>query len=62
LLGLTEDQMLRKKVNDPSWKFCNEDGSTMPLENYPINQVINKRNTLKNFIIGINQPKNNDVT
>ncbi len=61
LLGLTEDQMLGKDVIDPFWKFCNEDGSTMPLEDYPVNQVITIRNILKNFIVGINRPKQNDV-
>jgi PAS domain S-box-containing protein len=61
LLGLTEDQMLGKEAIDPSWRFCNEDGSTMPLEDYPITHVITKKNVLKNFVAGIYRPNESDV-
>ncbi len=61
LLGLTEEQMLGKEVIDPAWKFCNEDGSNMPLEEYPINQVLTNKNVLSNFIAGVNKPDTSDL-
>jgi PAS domain S-box-containing protein len=61
LLGLTENQMLGKESIDPYWKFLNENGSDMSLENYPANQVKNKKNALKNFIVGVCRPNKNDV-
>jgi phosphonate transport system substrate-binding protein len=35
LLGLTEDQMLGKAAIDPAWYFFREDGTSLPLEEYP---------------------------
>lgn len=61
LLGLTEDQLLGKEAIDPLWKFFNEDGSEMPYELYPVNQVIFTRNELKDFIIGIYRPGKSDI-
>jgi PAS domain S-box-containing protein len=61
LLGLTEDQMLGKKAIDPLWKLFNEDGSDLPLERYPVNQVITTKNVLKDVILGIYRPNKNDV-
>lgn len=61
LLGLTEDQLLGKKAIDPSWKFFNEDGSDMPLESYPVNQVIATKNVLKDVIVGVYRPNTHDI-
>jgi diguanylate cyclase (GGDEF)-like protein/PAS domain S-box-containing protein len=55
LLGLTEDQMLGKTAIDSSWHFCREDGTVMPLEEYPVQQVFSTGLPLKNYIAGINQ-------
>ncbi len=53
LLRLPEEQMYGKKAIDPSWQFYKEDGNNMPLEDYPVNQVINNKNVVSNFIVGI---------
>ncbi len=55
LLGLTEDQMLGKTALDPAWHFLRDDGAVLPLEEYPVNQVIATRRALRNFIIVIHR-------
>lgn len=62
LLGLTEDQMLGKTAIDSVWHFFLEDGTTMPIEKYPVNQVIASRQALRNFVVRVHRPtKENDV-
>jgi len=61
LLGLTKDQMLGKKISDPSWEFYNENGDVLPQEEYPVNQVANYKTEVKNMILGIYRPKNDDL-
>ena len=56
LLGLIEDQMLGKNSMDPAWHFTREDGTTMPLEEYPVNQVAASQKTLGDLVIGVNRP------
>jgi PAS domain S-box-containing protein len=61
LLGMTEGQMLDKKAIDPVWKLLREDGSRIPLEEYPVNQVFNGRQPLRDFISGIVRPDKPDL-
>ena len=64
LLGLTEDQLLGKTAIDPDWYFFHEDGTVMSFEEYPVNQVIARRQELRNFIVGVHRPnkeQKNDV-
>ncbi len=60
LLGMTEDQMLGKSSVDPSWHFIREDGSTLPLEEYPVNQVLASHKALKNLIVGIHRTQQDE--
>ncbi|MBW3587137.1 MAG: PAS domain S-box protein, partial [Cyanobacteria bacterium 0813] len=53
LLGLSMDQMLGKTAISPVWHFVREDGSVMPLEEYPVNQVLSTGSSLKNYVLGI---------
>ena len=61
LLGLTDDQMKGITAFDSTWNFLNEDNSVMQIENYPVNQIIAKKQAIKNFKAGINRPANNDI-
>ncbi len=61
LLGLSEDQMKGKLAIDPQWKFIYEDGTPVALENYPVNEIISTRSPLKNIIMGVNRPSQNDT-
>ncbi len=61
LLGLSEEQLLGKTAIDPDWHFFREDGSCMPLEEYPANKVISTRQELRDYIVGIHHLSGNDV-
>ncbi len=61
LLGLSEDQMRGKLAIDPQWKFIYEDGSSVPLENYPVNEISTTKQPLKSSIIGVNRPISKDI-
>ena len=53
LLGLSSEQLLGKIDRDPDWHFIREDGSRMPVNEFPANQVIATGRVLKNFVMGI---------
>ncbi|MCT7952169.1 PAS domain S-box protein [Ancylothrix sp. C2] len=55
LLGLSMDQILGKTTFDQSWHFLREDGTVMPKEEYPVNQVLSSNIPLKNYVLGINR-------
>jgi len=57
LLGLNDEEMLGKKAIDPEWDFLREDGTSMPLDEYPVNLVMASKKPLKNYIAGINNPQ-----
>jgi len=40
LLGLTDEQMMGKSAIEPDWHFSREDGTAMPVEEYPVNRVL----------------------
>jgi PAS domain S-box-containing protein len=52
LLGLTLDQLTGKTAMDPYWRFLREDGSTMPLEEFPVEQVVSTGDPLTNLVVG----------
>ncbi len=56
LLGLREGQLLGKTAFDLDWHFFREDGTAMPLTEYPVNQVLARGQALRNFIVGIHHP------
>jgi PAS domain S-box-containing protein len=56
LLGLSAEQMLGKAATDPTWHFVSETGDPMPLEEYPVQQVLATRRSLVNFVVGVNHP------
>lgn len=61
LLGLAENQLLGKAFNDPDWHFRREDGSVMPVAEYPVSLVLTTGQPLRNQIFGISRPDRNDV-
>jgi PAS domain S-box-containing protein len=56
LLGLTSDQMRGKVAIDPGWRFVREDGSTMPLPEYPVSQVVDSGSPVVGQVIGVDHP------
>jgi PAS domain S-box-containing protein len=61
LLGLTEDQMRGKDAIDPYCKFIYEDGSDIPLEDYPVMRVLSTKTDFQNQIAGVSLPDKNII-
>lgn len=61
ILGLSDDQMMGKKAIDPAWCFIGEDNKIIPLEQYPVNQIANKKISIKNQIFGIHQTNSKEI-
>ena len=61
ILGLTLDQMIGVSAPDPQWMFVREDGSVMPLEEYPVSVVIRTREPFQNLLVGVNRPATQDL-
>ena len=61
LLGLSEDQMRGKLAIDPQWKFIYEDGTLLPFEKYPVNDIRSTKKPFINTIFGVNRPETNDI-
>ena len=61
LLGLSLDQMMGKAAIDPAWKFLRVDKSSMPLDEFPVNQVLAKRAPLRDQVVGIHRPISKDL-
>jgi two-component system sensor histidine kinase VicK len=55
-LGLSLDEMMGKEITDPRWHFIREDGSRMPIEEFPFNVILSSQKVLKELIIGIVKP------
>jgi PAS domain S-box-containing protein len=60
LLGLTEEQMLGRAAYSSAWHFFYEDGTKLPLEEYPINKVLTTLKPLRDLIFGVFRPVTND--
>ena len=52
ILGLTIEQMQGRAAIDPSWSFLREDGSVLPLEEYPVMRALNTRQSFTNCVLG----------
>lgn len=61
LLGLTEDQLLGKALIDPEWHFVRQDGSVLPVAEYPASLVLSTRQPLRGYVTGISRPDRDDV-
>lgn len=54
--GLTEDEMLGKGSGDPVWRLLREDGTALPVEDYPVNRVMATREPLRSAVTGVLRP------
>lgn len=62
LLGLSEEQLAGRALIDPEWHFVREDGSDLPVAEYPVSQVLSTRQPLRNYVTGICRPGQEDIT
>ncbi|MFH1985272.1 MAG: GAF domain-containing protein [Pseudomonadota bacterium] len=61
LLGLSEDQLLGKSLIDPEWQFLREDGTKMPVAEYPVSMVLSSQRALKGHVTGVSRPDREDI-
>ncbi len=55
LLGLSDEQMKGRAAIDPSWHFYREDGTVLPMEEYPVNRVLSTGQPLRDCILGVHR-------
>ncbi|TNF28382.1 MAG: PAS domain S-box protein [Deltaproteobacteria bacterium] len=56
LLGLSQEELAGRETTDPRWHFLREDGSRMPLEEYPVERVRATGEALSGLVVGIRPP------
>jgi PAS domain S-box-containing protein len=56
LLGLSADQLLGKELIDPEWHFLREDGSILPITEYPVSLVLSTGQPLRGYLVGVKRP------
>lgn len=62
LLRLTEEQVLGTGAFDPQWQFLDKYGKTLPVAEYPVNQVVASRNAILDFEVGITDSSTYEIT
>ncbi|NTU83935.1 MAG: PAS domain-containing protein, partial [Chloroflexales bacterium] len=60
LMGLSLDQLTGKVAIDPAWSFVREDGTLMPVEAYPVNQILATGQPIRDLVLGCNRPERGD--
>jgi len=61
LLGLSFEQMTGKQLIDPAWSFVNEQGTVMPVSDYPASRVLATREPVNGIVGGIVSGKDADI-
>jgi len=61
ILGLSGDQLSGRVAVDPRWRFVREDGSPMPLEEYPVSRVLSSGDNLQGYVLGVVRPTTEDL-
>jgi len=62
ILGISPEQMKGKKAIDPQWRFVRNDGTDLPLEEYPVNKVLRLMKPFTDNFIGIKRPDRKYIT
>ena len=53
LLGITHKGILGAVDSDPRWVFIAEDGSSLPVADYPVSLAMRTRSAVTNYVIGL---------
>lgn len=61
LIGLSKEQIKEVPNVNPIWRFVKDDLHTLSPEDYPVNQIVNSKKPISNFIVGIKKTNDTDV-
>lgn len=53
LLGVSYDTALGALITDPRWRFIREDGSVLPIQEFPVTRAIASRALVRNIVLGL---------
>ncbi len=56
LLGVAATQLNDPNAGNFHWEFTREDGTAMPVEEYPVNRAIATRTALSGLVLGLRRP------
>ena len=56
LMGLAMDQLVGKTAFGPDWTFLREDGTLMPVEEFPVHRVLSTHQPIQDLVVGIDRP------
>ena len=62
LLGMSCEQLLGKDACEQASTFVREDGTPMPLDEFPVNQVVATGHAMKNFVMGVARDRDGEYT
>ncbi len=62
LLCLSEEVMNGKKLIDPAWHFVRQDGTRMPLNEYPVTLVMATAADVRGLVLGVVEPSMQRIT
>jgi PAS domain S-box-containing protein len=61
VLRMEDDELEGVATSDPRWIVFREDGSPMPIEEFPANQAIRKKASVKGIVHGLKRPNSDEV-
>ena len=61
LLGLSAEQLEGIEAIDPVWKFLDEYENPLPLDEYPVNRIIQSQTHIKDQLMGVFRPDKKDI-
>lgn len=61
LLGIPREELLGRAASDPGWHFLREDGTVMPVHDYPVNRVLLEREPVRSLVLGIRRAHPEDT-
>ena len=62
LLGENPSDILGAEGTDARWRFVREDGSQMPVEEYPVHRAVAARKAVRSLILGVRRDGGRKVT
>ncbi len=62
LLGLTTEMMAGRELIDPGWHFIRQDGTRMPVQEYPVARAMASQEGVHGLVVGVVSPYTEGLT